>query len=427
MKRWRMLLLLEFKRYGKALPGIVTAILILVFVVGAMAVSGQYLMQTMTVEDVQDLSQESGESKISAAIAIQDKSRAVNFVKSMIKNINSVDALLNIQYVEEEEGLRLLEEQKISVLMIVREKTISGIMNGENVPIEVVFPDHSGYEAAIFKEFADAAVRMLSVTQAAIYSIYDLYDEYDVYEYKDGAIERMNVDYIKSVLGREFIYQEETVSTTGEVPMSLYYLCGSLVLFSLFLPIMLLFVGKSKKDNLSAMLFRSGTGHIKQVVAELIPIVSVYLLIGVLFGGVCTVGKLTGAVWMKDISLLQIWSLVVTIIPVGLLNGAYALFVCRWIRSIFGQVMFLFLTGLFQGVVTGCLIPTLLLPKALAAWGKFTLADGMKKSFLSVFSGETAVDEFCIMLLESVIFILAAAWMERKTYGNRMPERRRAK
>ena len=69
----------------------------------------------------------------------------------------------------------------MAVLIRIPENTVKSIMNGENQPIEIEFPENSGYEAAVFKECADAAVQLLASAQAGIYTIYDFYKEYGIY------------------------------------------------------------------------------------------------------------------------------------------------------------------------------------------------------------------------------------------------------
>ena len=165
MKRFVMLLRLEIKKYRKGFPGLLLSAAILCLIVFGMALMGQQLISgvgSITQENGQEQKKDSKsfKTKISAAIVIEDESKAMKLAAMMLDKMDSVNTILDIDYVSAKEGKHLLEENKVAVLIRIPENTVKSIMNGENQPIEIEFPENSGYEAAVFKECADVPVEL---------------------------------------------------------------------------------------------------------------------------------------------------------------------------------------------------------------------------------------------------------------------------
>ena len=267
---------------------------------------GQQLISgvgSITQENGQEQQKDSKsfKTKISAAIVIEDESKAMKLATMMLDKMDSVNTILDIDYVSAKEGKHLLEENKVAVLIRIPENTVKSIMNGENQPIEIEFPENSGYEAAVFKECADAAVQLLASAQAGIYTIYDFYKEYGIYNKKDRTIDRMNEVYIKAALNRENMYEEEEVAVTGELSVAEYYLCAGLVMFVLFFSIMPVRYMRRNNGNLSARLAMAGTGHVRQVLASLAGCLMIYLMLFLFAAAVFLAAGYSDAEWTEEI------------------------------------------------------------------------------------------------------------------------------
>lgn len=439
MKRFRMLTRLEMKRYIRALPKLLIFAVVLALVVCGIALTGNKILNGTSTDSVKGLvqditspdklitnsdeiqnSKEAEETKeteksgkISAALAVQDESKAMRLAKNMLESMDSVSSALDIQYVTEEEGRELLKEGNIVVLVIIRDKTVSGIMHGDNIPVEILFPENSGYEAVIFKEFADAAVNILSSAQAAVYSVYDFYDAYGRYPLRNGAVDRLNMAYIKTALNRSSIYQETEVVVTGELSIVEYYICGGMILFVMFFSIMLTgFMGRSSRD-ISARLKIAGTGYYEQVTAALVAPVCICILIILMAGvGACAV-KL---VWPKALEMLayeKIWGTAALMVPVSITVCAFALMICRFTDHVMAQVMVIFLTSVLQGFVTGCFIPKILLPKVLEKISRFLPAHYMLELLSGIFTGQISFHNIFMLLVFTLLFMEITALLKK--------------
>lgn len=446
MKRFTVLAGLELKRYIRALPKLFLFAVVLVFVVCGIALTGNQILSGASIDSVKELVQditspdkmipdnsETENGKISAALVIQDESKAMRLAKNMLESMESVNTALDIQYVTEEEGTKLLKNEDIAVLVIIRDKTLSGIMHGDNIPIEIRFPENSGYEAAIFKEFADAAVNMLSSAQAAVYSVYDFYDAYHKNPLRDDAIDRLNMEYISAALNRNNIYQETEVVVTGELSIAEYYFCGGLVLFVMFFSIMLTgFMGRDSAD-ISARLKMAGTGYYEQVTAALIAPVCICMLFILVTGVGISVIKILWPSALKIFSYGQIWATVALMLPVCITVCAFALMICRFTEHVMAQIMMIFLTSLLQGFIAGCFIPQILLPEVLKDISVFLPVHYMIELLSDIFSRQTSFGNMffknisfgniLVLLVFTLLFMEITVFLE-KNANERMFKRK---
>lgn len=431
MKRFVMLLRLEIKKYRKGFPGLLLSAAILCLIVFGMALMGQQLISgvgSITQENGQEQKKDSKsfKTKISAAMVIEDESKAMKLAAMMLDKMDSVNTILDIDYVSAKEGKHLLEENKVAVLIRIPENTVKSIMNGENQPIEIEFPENSGYEAAVFKECADAAVQLLASAQAGIYTIYDFYKEYGIYNKKDRTIDRMNEVYIKAALNRENMYEEEEVAVTGELSVAEYYLCAGLVLFVLFFSIMPVRYMRRNNGNLSARLAMAGTGHVRQVLASLAGCLMIYLMLFLIAAAVFLAAGYSDAEWTEEIDPGLFCRLLLSLIPAVLCNSAFALMICRITDTAMAQVMLMFLAAFMQALMTGCFIPEILLPEALRGMSGVLPAHYMMKLTAGVFRDTHIMKNLsgvCVLAGYTVICVLLAAAFEKKRW---IPGRRKA-
>lgn len=431
MIRFVMLMKLEVKKYIRSFPKLFAAAVILALIACGIGLTASRVLNSTSTDSVKDLirdmtsenklavregekaAEEEEGGKISAALVIEDDSGVMKLARSMLEKMESVNAAIDLQYVNESEGEKLLEKEEVAVLMIIRENTAAGIMNGNNIPIEIRFPKNSGYEAAIFKEFADAAVNILSSAQAAIYSVYDFYDAYGKYGLRSGAIDRLNLVYIRTALERNEIYQEKEVVVTGELSVVQYYICGGLVLFAMFFSVMLVnFMGRAGRD-ISARLKMAGTGYLQQVTASLAGPACICMIFMAIAGAGVTALKFLQPEALAEISFGQIWGMVILMLPVFITVCAFALMVCRFTDHAMAQVMIIFILSLLQGFITGCFIPKLLLPEILEEISAFLPAYYMIELLSGIFTGEIDFGAVGMLIVFTLLFMEITVVLEK--------------
>lgn len=441
MRRFRVWMQLEIKRYIKVFPWMFLAAIALALITSGIGLTGEKMFTAASAENVSDLidevtsnqeketapGAEETDGRLTVAMVVLDNSKAMKLAKAMIENIESITSLINLKYVDEQEGERMLADNEAVVMIIVREKTIAGIMNGRNTPIEVCFPENSGYEAAIFKEFADAAVNMLSSSQAAIYSIYDFYENYGKYRKVDDALERVNMAAITSVLTREKMFLEKEVLVTGNLSVKQYYICSGAVLFVIFFSIVFVNHFRSQRKEIGVWMKQSGMGYFAQVTASSAAAVIVYLFLFLPAGvGSCLLKSMKNGweIW-KEISYGQIWIMVFCMVLIAVVTSAFTLMICRLTDNVLAQVMILFTAAVLQGFVCGCFVPQILLPDVLGELAVVFPVYYMIEVISCIFTGEIPVRGIVGILTFTILFLAAAALAQSRD-GNKTGRRKMA-
>ena len=147
--------------------------------------------------------------------------------------MKEVNEYLDIHFTTKEEAITMLQEGRILAAVHIPKDTANNIINGTNTPMNIIFPEDSGFEAILIKELSECVTTMLSSAQAGIYSIYDFYGDMNADDKIDSALLRMNIKYIQIAATGNNMFEKTVVTATGSVPLMTYYICGALVLFSL--------------------------------------------------------------------------------------------------------------------------------------------------------------------------------------------------
>lgn len=212
---------LRIKRYGRAVPVVfLESILVgtLLFVFGIFA--SEYIY--------------SGEKigKIKVGIVSMEDERLSGMLVDFVSSMDSMKDSCSFEMLDEASAYEGLKNGNIYAAVILPKGLIDGIMNGKNIPAKVVFADsHSGMETVVFRELAEAGVRLLAVAQAGIYAA----DEWCILSEHGNSIgeteEYLNKTYLQYALGRDNVFKTIEVQATGNYSLLQYYCSALLIVF----------------------------------------------------------------------------------------------------------------------------------------------------------------------------------------------------
>ncbi|MDE5597669.1 MAG: ABC transporter permease, partial [Lachnospiraceae bacterium] len=224
MKRTLILWKLELKRTIKLLPAMLLEAVLLFAVLGAVAYGASKLLY-----------RDSPMLQITIAVVEEEENPLTDLAMQYIQGMESIADTCRFLVVSKEEGFSMLQEGKAAAVLILPGGMIDGIMNGNNVPVQVYFPENAGIESALLGELTDAGVQMLRVAQAEIYGIYDTAKNYGALEQLsvlEGDIDRFNLAF---ALERLALFQVKEVSATGNLSLLQYAAASGVVFFLLLL------------------------------------------------------------------------------------------------------------------------------------------------------------------------------------------------
>lgn len=325
---------------------------------------------------------------------------AVAYVQSM----ESIKSLCSLEAVTEQEGRRLLKDGELSALIVLPGDVINEILSGSNTPATLYLPENrdgasSGGLGAVggilFEELASAGIGMLGTAQAEIYAsgaiLRELSAEYGQEAFEDGFLQSMydeiNRFNLQAAAGREKLFRKKTLSLTENDTYVIYY--GS-ALFTIYVMLAGLFLGKfCKRSGLQQTMAdrRVGVGYAAQLAARclagcalmfavvLLPFLAVFLL-----GLVPPVGSVltVRATWQGFVSLFFI---------IGFMT-VYFMMIYQIAERRESALVVTGILAVLQAYLSGCLVPSVLLPKAVAAVGRLLPAAMVKKGFTILFTGD---------------------------------------
>lgn len=320
-----------------------------------------------------------------------------------VQDMESVRSICSLEPVTEQEGKQLLEDGELAALIVLPEDVINEILSGSNTPAVLYLPEDSaslqegGLRAVgemLFEELASAGIGMLGTAQAEIYAssaiVRELVAEYgttggmtdgDFLQTMYNDINRFNLG---AVTGREQLFLTRDLSLTGNDTYAVYY--GS-ALMTIYVMLAGLFFGDfCRRSSLwQTMAYRRiGVSYAAQLGARCqagsaLMLVVILLPLSLLF--IPQVGNL--------LTVRITLPAVIILLLITVFMAEYYMMVYQMVERRESALVVIGVSALLQAYLTGCLIPSVLLPDAVAAAGRLLPAAMVKKGFTMLFTGET--------------------------------------
>lgn len=272
MKRILCLLCAENKRAWKIFPKMFLQAVVLAFIAGTIAFCATKLLY----KDI--------EPKVRVAVVAEEENQLTSFALNYVKNAEE-----GIEFIEcsREEAFEGVEKSEFAAIIILPERLIEGILNGENSPVKVVYSANLSVAGGLLKELTQAGAILLSTAQAEIYAVYELAQESGAESGLDDFQNSINYDNLELALARGEFFKYSKVGATGNLSVKTYYIASAVT------AILLLFgmpMGMFLKQDEKALLLqyrRVGIGAGKQQLIRWLTVMGIYgaILFGaILFG-----------------------------------------------------------------------------------------------------------------------------------------------
>lgn len=398
MKKNRVWLQMEYKRAAVMLPLILKrAILLMVvcLIAASMIVMGVTALQGHCGEETRlKVGYTAEENQITAL--------AVAYIQSM----ESFKSLCSLEAVSEEEGRQLLQDGELSALIVLPLDVINEILSGSNAPAILYLPEKGGSAVGdiLFEELAAAGIGMLGTAQAEIYAadaiLRELSAEYGSELFQDGLLQSMYDDInrfnLEAAASREKLFQKKTLSLTENDTYVVYY--GS-ALFTIYVMFAGLFFGKfCKRSSLQQTMAdrRVGVHYTAQLAARCLAGCALMAVVVVLPFLVLPLLELILELIPESISqtgsvltITVTWQGISSLCLIICLMTVYFMMIYQIVEKRESALVVMGILAVVQAYLSGCLIPSVLLPKAVASVGKFLPAAMVKKGFTILFTGDT--------------------------------------
>ena len=316
---------------------------------------------------------------------------AVSYVQSM----ESIQSICSLEAVTESEGRRCLENGELSAWIVLPEDFIHEILSGSNAPATMYLREDTGSAGGVgavgsilFEELATAGMGMLGTAQAEIYAVADIFEELTPEAVTDSLLQTVydavNFFNLRTVAGREKVFQTKTLSLTGNDTVAVYY--GSAVLTVYLLFAGLFFGDYCKRSSVQQTMAaaRLGVGYMQQLGARCQAGIWLLFVVVLLPCPVLLIPQVHEALTVKVtmqgmILLLFILAYVIV----------YDMMVYQLIEKRESALVVFGVLAALQAYLSGCIIPSVLLPEAVQAVGSVLPAAMIKQGLTVWFTGET--------------------------------------
>lgn len=347
-----------------------------------------------------------------------EENMVTNLAVSYVQNMESIQSICSLEAVTEQEGKQLLESGVLSALIVLPPDVMNEILSGSNTPATLYLPKKDadtlvdgGLRAVgelLFEELATAGMGMLGTAQAEIYVAEEIFQELSA-EVLQSLYDDINQFNLKTVTGREKLFQTKTLSLTENDTYVVYYGSAFLTVYGLLAG---LFFGVfCKRSSLQQTMAakRIGIGYAVQFavrcqVGFLLMFLTLLLPFGLLIVILPRLDKfLTIHLTFPGIIALFFMILFLTV---------YFMMIYQLVEKRESALVVIGVSAVLQAYLSGCFIPSVLLPQAVVSIGKLLPAAMLKKGFTIVLTNEAQNLEYVVIGILSwgLLLFLVAVW-----------------
>lgn len=391
MKNTMILWRLELKKTINIMPAMLFEAALLLAVLSAVAFGVGKLIY-----------RDSPAIQINVAIVEEEENPLTDVAVNYIQGMENISEFCRFTFVAKEEGLAMLKDGRAAALLYVPEGMIEGIMNGNNVPAQIFFPENAGIESAMLKELTDAGVQMLKVAQAEIYGIYDTARTYGALDGILGLEAGIDMYNLEFALDRLALFQEQRLSATGSLTLFQYETASGMIAFLMLIGMSCYPVMQPYPDALRRQLKRCGTGIGRQCFGKwlcgLCSIIINALFFGILVRMILT--ALGHSDWLPAAGLRQAGTAFIIILCIA----TFIFMIFQLAGNGSSAILILFFLSVLMLYFSGGILPSVFLPQTARSIGKILPASYLIEAAGSMYAGAVRGKTIGILLLYTAAF-----------------------
>lgn len=315
--------------------------------------------------------------KVAIVYDDNDNSKYIRQAMSLIADEETVSAVCSLVEMDEESALTGLKDGTVDVVVLIPKGLIRSIMNGQNKTIEMIFPsvgvNNSSY---IYQEMINAGTSVVSTAEAGIYSMDDVLNAlFSGQKDKQTELEnKLSEIYFSYGLDRSIYFSVTDVSKTEGLSTTQFYIAAGFMLLLLFSGIVCEKLFVVNNNSLTRVLRIAG---IKEGYISFSRIMGICLVYTGFFWLVCIFLGIVGLRFPAVFNYYELSSpldLITSLIGLFVINYAilsFIFFIFILIDNTIYKVIGLFIIGIVCMYMSGCIIPSSLLPNVVRIIGNF--------------------------------------------------------
>lgn len=350
--------------------------------------------------------------QINVAIVEEEENPLTELAVNYVQGMESISKSCQFTIVTKEEGFSMLEDGKAAAVIYLPEGMMEGILNGNNVPAQVFFPEDAGIESALLKELADAGIQMLKVAQAEIYGVYDTAKTYGALDRISAMEADIDMYNLAFALDRLALFKSRNLSATGSLTLLQYGIASGAVFFLLLIGMACYPMMQPYPDALRRQLKRSGIGIGRQCFGKWLCGLCSIILSGLFFWffvkGIMAV--LGYSACLPEIGLRQIGTAVIILICIATL----VFMIFQIANSGSAAILILFFLSTLMIYFSGGIMPSAFLPKVVQSIGKILPTTYLIEAAGSMYLGGVKGKTIGLLILYTFVFGAASYGIRRR-------------
>lgn len=389
MKQLFLFYKLECKRTIKLIPHILAGAIALSIVIGAIA----FCAGKMIYINENDVT-------VDIAYSLEDDSRMTEMVIGMLKSSDSISSVCNFIQTTETESIELLKNNQILAAITIPAGFMNSLMTGKNYSIRISLPIRLSLYSVILVELSKAVETTLDAAQAGVYTLHDFYKEQNALQYEKEANLALNSIYLTKAFDRSSIFQSHTVSATGSLSVTEYYICAGIVILILMLGTTFVHSVQSNSNIMNLKLRQAGIGNQHIVLSK---IISIALTLFLLLYGFILILFILESLNICSITFHLSVALINTSV-ISLCAASVIVFIISLSKGRTNGMLLLFLLITVMCFISGCFVPELFLPDILKSISDYLPSTHILSLMNNIFQSQLSVQNL-LNALSSGIFL----------------------
>jgi ABC-2 type transport system permease protein len=346
---------------------------------------------------------------------------------SYVENMESIDSICVLEKMDNEDiGLEQLEKGEIAALVVLPENVVDEINYGTNTHGTLFLPANSSdidinsgignVAVMLFEELAGAGMGMLKTAQAEIYATYSIFnaagEQFDSTEYDAmyNDIDRFNLTMVGQ---REDLFKTKSLLVTGNDTYVVYY-AGALLTIYLMLA-GLLYGTYCKRSYLEQLIAkrRRGISFSYQLLCRYLAgtVISIAIVIlPLLLSFVPPIHAL--------ISITLSHEGIIAVLMATIFITIFNMLVFELAQNRQTAIVIIGFNAVLQSYMSGCIVPSVLLPDKIAKVGEYLPASYLRGAFRILITGrkndlKSIVGGLILWSIILFLITLVAIWLKQ--------------
>jgi len=351
-KRRLLYFALRLKSSFAIIPRLLLTMIILGGILSVVAFCGIKSLDSTSGTDI---------TKVTIAVVFDHNDPDLQLTYALIQNMESFDSVCNMINPTYDEAIDMLKKHELSAIVYIPSGLFDSILNGANLPAEIILPSDAGYEIFLFTSLLDAGKNSLAYSQAGIYAAEYLLLNHKFHEAVPVAEDYLNDFYLKYALNRGSIFCLNYITATGNINSVGYYSSSVFIFLFVLLSIAGLGYFQRRSSTIAEVLSFGGITPIYEKICELFSLVVVYLIPALL---ILIAGGITGLLNIGFDSVLLIIFVIFSII-------CFAMFVSCVGDGKTVSTMLMFLAAVGMMYLCARILPEAYLPTGAVNVGRY--------------------------------------------------------